>query len=476
MNVAFITSEVVPYSKTGGLADVAGALPGALAELGVEVTVISPLYPSVRKYPLEQMPHLISVPIGGHTQWGAVRRHGRFHFLEHDVFYNRSGLYGNGTGDYGDNPSRFIFLMRGALEFLAQQKAMPDVIHVHDWQTGLVPLYLKTLYRGAFPETKSVFTIHNLAYQGRFWKGEMNQTGLGWNHFTFLDLEHHDDINFLKGGLVHADALTTVSPTYSYEIQRGEYGYGLDGVIRGRSSSLRGILNGVDTVEWNPEKDPLIAAKFSAKSLAGKARCKAALQKRFNLPERPEVPVICWVGRLAVQKGVDLFLRAADTILRDDLQIVILGSGEDWAQRGVDHLAARYPGKVGVYIGFDNALAHQMIAGSDGILVPSRYEPCGLTQLYALRYGTMPVVRSTGGLVDTVEPGVTGVRFDHYTTEGLEWAVREMTGFYRDPVRWKKMQLAGMAKDFSWGASARDYLKLYQSITTPAYGVRFSHP
>jgi starch synthase len=177
-----------------------------------------------------------------------------------------------------------------------------------------------------------------------------------------------------------------------------------------------------------------------------------------------------------VQKGVDLFLRAADTILRDDLQIMILGSGEDWAQRGVDHLAARYPGKVGVYIGFDNGLAHQMIAGSDAILVPSRYEPCGLTQLYALRYGTMPVVRSTGGLVDTVDPGVTGVRFDHYTTEGLEWAVREMLGFYRDPARWKKMQLAGMAKDFSWGASAREYLKLYQSISAPAYGVRFSHP
>jgi starch synthase len=295
-------------------------------------------------------------------------------------------------------------------------------------------------------------------------------TGIGWNHFTFLDLEHYDDLNFLKGGLVHADALTTVSPTYSYEIQRGEYGYGLDGVIRSRASVLRGILNGVDTVEWNPENDPHVVARYSRKDLSGKARCKASVQQRFNLPQRPGVPLFCMVGRLAAQKGVDLFLRSADTILRDDLQIVILGSGEDWAHRGVDALAARHSGKVGVFIGFDNGLAHQMIAGSDAILIPSRYEPCGLTQLYALRYGTVPVVRSTGGLVDTVESGVTGIRFDHYNCEGLEWSFREALELYRDPARWKRMQLAGMAKDFSWDASAREYLKLYKTITAPEKG------
>jgi starch synthase len=289
-------------------------------------------------------------------------------------------------------------------------------------------------------------------------------TGFGWHRFNFLDLEHYDEVNFLKGGLVHADALTTVSPTYSHEIQRDEFGYGLDGVIRSRAKDLRGILNGVDVEEWNPDKDPYLPARYSATSMAGKAQCKASLQQRFGLPERPEAPIFCIVGRLAEQKGIDLFLRAADAILRDDLQIVILGSGEDHIQRGVDHLAWRYRGKVGVYIGFDNGLAHQILAGSDALLVPSRYEPCGLTQLYALRYGTMPVVRSTGGLVDTVDPGVTGVRFDHYTTEGLEWAVRETLGFYRDPARWKKMQQAGMAKDFSWEASAREYLKLYFSL------------
>jgi starch synthase len=465
MKVAFITSEVVPFSKTGGLADVAGALPGALERLGVEVTVVSPLYSSVRRHPLEQVPNLVTVPLGGHNTWGAVRRSGRFHFLEHDYFYSRSGLYGNGRGDYGDNPARFVFLMRGALEYLAQLGKPPDVIHVHDWQTALVPLYLKTFYSDRFPNTKSVLTIHNLAYQGRFWKGELPMTGFGWHRFNFLDLEYFDDLNFLKGGLVHADALTTVSPTYAHEIQRGEYGYGLDGIIRGRAASLRGILNGVDVAEWNAETDPHLPVRFSALSMEGKARCKASLQQRFGLPQRPDVPVLCLVGRLAEQKGVELFLRAADTILRDDLQIVILGSGEHPLERGVDHLAARYRGKVSVYIGFDNGLAHQIIAGSDALLVPSRYEPCGLTQLYALRYGTVPVVRSTGGLVDTVEPGVTGVRFDHYTTEGLEWAVREVVGLYRDPERWRRMQQAGMAKDFSWDASAREYLKLYSSLT-----------
>jgi starch synthase len=467
MNVAFITSEVVPFSKTGGLADVAGALPAALERLGVDVKVISPLYNSVRRHPLEQVPNLVAVPLGRHTAWGAIRRSGRHHFLEHDFFYSRGGLYGNGNGDYGDNPARFVFLMRGALEYLSQIGRPPDVIHVHDWQTALVPLYLKTLYSDRFPNTKTVLTIHNLAYQGRFWKGEMPLTGFGWHRFNFLDLEYFDDLNFLKGGLVHADALTTVSPTYAHEIQRGEYGYGLDGVIRSRAASLRGILNGVDVDEWNAEKDPYLPTRFSADSLEGKARCKASLQQRFGLPQRPDVPLFCLVGRMAEQKGLDLFLRAADTILRDDLQIVILGSGEQSLERGVDHLAARYRGKVAVYIGFDNGLAHQMIAGSDALVVPSRYEPCGLTQLYALRYGTLPVVRSTGGLVDTVEPGVTGVRFDHYTPQGLEWAVQETLRLYRDPERWGRMQRAAMAKDFSWDASARDYLKLYLSLIAP---------
>jgi starch synthase len=465
MKVAFISSEVVPFSKTGGLGDVAGVLPEALSRLGLDVTVYSPLYSSVRKHPLESLPNLITVPMGAGLEWGAVRKTGRFHFLEHDLFYGRPGLYGNGQGDYADNLPRFVFLMRGALEHMAQTGAVPDILHVHDWQTGLVPLYVKSLYAGAFPKTKTVFTIHNLAYQGRFWKEDLPLTGIGWEHFNFLDLEYYDEINFMKGGLVHADAVTTVSPTYAHEIQHPVHGWGLDGVLRGRGASLRGILNGVDTNEWNPERDPHLAVKYSAKSMNGKAMCKAALQRRCGLPARPDVPVIAMVGRLAEQKGVDLFVAGADRFLHQDLQVVVLGSGTPWLEDAVQSLASRFRGKVSVQIAFDNAFAHQIIAGSDMLLVPSKYEPCGLTQLYALRYGTIPVVRSTGGLVDTVEHGVTGFRFDDYTPESMRGAIGEATAAFRNAALWARLRAEGMARDFSWDASAREYLKLYQSLT-----------
>jgi len=466
MKVAFITSEAVPYSKTGGLGDVTGVLPNALAKLGVDVSVFTPLYPSVRKYPLEPTPNLITVPMGwGRTEWGAVRKSGFFHFVEHDVFFGRSGLYGNGHGDYEDNLERFVFLMRGALEYMCQTGLRPDIVHVHDWQTGLVPLYLKTMYAPAFPKTKSVFTVHNLAYQGRFWKEDLPLTGIGWDHFNFLDLEYFDQINCMKGGIVHADALTTVSPTYAHEIQHPVHGWGLDGVLRDRRAKLRGILNGVDYDEWNPSTDPHIAAKYSRASMKGKAACKDALQRRCGLAARPDVPVIAMVGRLAEQKGVDLFVRGAEGILRHhDVQMVVLGSGEPWLQDAVQSLAWRHGGKVSVHIAFDNALAHQIMAGSDMLLVPSKYEPCGLTQMYALRYGTIPVVRSTGGLVDTVEHGVTGFRFDDYTAESLQWGVGEASGAFRNPEAWSKLQVAGMGRDYSWDASAREYLKLYESL------------
>jgi starch synthase len=463
MKVAFITSEVVPFSKTGGLADVAGALPIALAELGVDVSVFSPYYASVKKFPTQQLPNLITVPMGPRTEWGAVRRGGPFYFIEHDVFYNRAGLYGDGGGDYKDNLFRFVFLMRGALDFLAQTGA-PDILHAHDWQAGLVPLYARTLYANAFPKTRSVFTIHNLAYQGRFWKELLPYTGLAWNHFTFLDLEMHDQINFMKGGLVHADAITTVSPTYAHEVQHPVHGWGLDGVLRDRSFRLHGILNGVDYNEWNPSSDPHIAVKYSAKSMEGKAACKAALQKRCGLPVRADVPVLSLVGRLAEQKGIDLFVQGADGLLHHDLQIVVLGSGEARLQNAVQSLPWRHRGKVSVYVAFDNAFAHQIMAGSDLLLVPSRYEPCGLTQLYALRYGTVPVVRTTGGLVDTVQHGVTGFRFDHYAPDSMQWAVGEAVGAFRDHARWAKIQSAGMSRDFSWDASARKYLGLYRTL------------
>ena len=464
MKIALISSEVYPFSKTGGLADVVGALPLALKKLGAEVTVISPLYRSVRKHSLEQVPNLISVPLAGATAWGAMRRKGIFHFLEHDGFYDRPELYGEGDREYGDNAARFVFLMRGALEFLAQQKTPPDVIHVHDWQAGLVPLYVNTLYRGAFPKTRTVATIHNLAYQGRFWKGFLPVTGFGWDQFTLHSLEFHDGINFLKGALAHADALTTVSPTYARELQAADHGWGLDPLLRDRSNKLTGILNGVDYDEWSPDRDPHLAARYSAADLKGKAVCKAALQKRCGLPVRPDAPLFAWVGRLVEQKGVDLLLHAAEALSSEDAQFIVLGSGEARYQNGLGWFAHRYREKFSVQFSFDHAFSHQIIAGADALLMPSRYEPCGLTQMYALRYGTVPVVRSTGGLVDTVDPGVTGVRFDHFNGEGFLWAVRQAIRSYREGGPWVRMQRAGMAKDFSWNASAREYLRLFQSL------------
>jgi starch synthase len=465
MKVVIIASEAVPFSKSGGLADVTGALPGALEKIGAEVLVVSPLHRSVQKHPLDKCPELITVPLGPGSAWGAVRRSGNFHFLEHDFFFDRPGLYGDGHGDYADNVARFVFLCRGALELLCIRKIVPDIIHVHDWQAGLVPLYVKSLYAAAFPKTKTVLTVHNLAYQGRFWKVDLPVTGFGWDRFTWRELEYHDDLNFLKAGLVHADALTTVSPTYAREIQTAEYGHGLDGVLRDRAGVLRGILNGVDYAEWSPELDLHLAAPYSAGSLGGKGTCKEALQRRCGLPLRADVPVIGMVGRLVEQKGVDLLLDAADAFAARDLQLVVLGTGDRGYQDGLQWLGSRLRGRASVHVAFDNEFAHQIIAGCDMLMVPSRYEPCGLTQIYALRYGTVPIVRTTGGLADTVDHGVTGFRFDHATPDGLIWAVDRALEAWGDRVRWERMVRAGMAKNFSWDASAREYLRLFESLT-----------
>jgi starch synthase len=307
-------------------------------------------------------------------------------------------------------------------------------------------------------------TVHNLAYQGRFWKNELSVTGFGWDRFTVRELEYYDNLNFLKAGLVHADALTTVSPTYAREIQTPEYGEGLDGVLRGRSPDLRGILNGVDYTEWSPESDLHLEEPYSASALAGKAACKEALQRRCGLPLRSDVPILGLVGRLVAQKGIDLLIDAADALGSREVQLVVLGSGDRGLQDGLLWIAGRLRGKASVHIAFDNEFAHQIIAGSDALLVPSRYEPCGLTQIYALRYGTIPIVRTTGGLADTVEHGATGFRFDHATPEGLIWAVDRALETFRTREAWERMMRAAMAKDFSWDASARQYLELFESL------------
>jgi starch synthase len=463
MRIAFIASEVAPFSKTGGLADVAGALPGALSALGAEVVTVTPLYRCVRGHRPEPAPHRVRVPLGGGAVEARVFRSGGVFFLEHDPFFDRDGLYGTPNGDYADNAARFVFLARGALELLKLLGA-PDVVHAHDWQAGLVPLYLKTLYAGDFPRTRSVLTIHNLAYQGLFPPSEFPKTGLDWRHYTWKEAEFYGQVNFLKAGLVHADALTTVSPTYAREIQTPERGCGLDGVLRERSGVLHGILNGADYSEWDPSRDPHLPARYSVEDLSGKARCKAALQKRFGLPARPETPVAGMVTRLSEQKGIDLLLEAAEALAAEDLQIALLGSGDRSYQDAVLRMGDRFRHRISVQVAFDNALAHLVEAGSDLYLMPSRYEPCGLNQIYSLRYGTVPVVRATGGLADTVIDGVTGFSFGPYTSAAFLQAVRRALRAYENPAVWRRLMIEGMKQDFSWTASARRYLELYRSL------------
>ncbi len=469
MRIALVSPEIAPFSKTGGLADVSRSLPRALAALGAEVATVSPLYRSAKDHAPESLPLRLRVPLGAGVLEAGVARSDRDYFIGQDAFFDRDGLYGTPQGDYADNSSRFIFFCRAALELL-RELGPPDVIHVHDWQGGLVPAYLRTIHAGSFPRTRSVFTVHNLAYQGIFNPGDMDLTGLDWKHFNWRELEYHGKINFLKAGLVYADAVTTVSPSYAREIRTPELGCGLDGVLRERSASLRGILNGADYSEWNPETDPHLAANYSARSLAGKAKCKAALQRRCGLPVRPGVPLAGMVGRLAEQKGIDLLLEAARALSEEDLQVVLLGMGDQYYQDAVLFLGTRYPGKFSVHVAFDEALAHQIEAGCDLFLMPSRYEPCGLNQIYGLRYGTVPVVRATGGLTDTVEDGVTGFVFGDYTAGALLSAVRRALAAYGRPGEWRKMIRAGMRMDYGWERSARRYLDLYGSLVAELRG------
>ncbi|MBI5443890.1 MAG: glycogen synthase, partial [Deltaproteobacteria bacterium] len=393
------------------------------------------------------------------------------YFLEHDRFFGRAGgFYGDDRGEgYLDNDNRFAFLCRGALELCKALDFLPDVIHVHDWQTAVIPVYLNTIYRdGPLGRAGTLLTIHNMAYQGAFYEGLMDVLDVGWEHFNFLELEFRNLVNLLKGGLYHATLLNAVSPTYAREIQGSEFGCGLEGVARERAGDLHGILNGIDYDEWNPETDPFIAANYSATRLAGKAACKADLQTAFGLPVRPRVPVVGLVGRLVHQKGIDVLAQALPRLLELDLQVVLLGNGEAWAQEHFPKVARENPGRFGCTIGFDNRLAHKIEAGSDFFLMPSRFEPCGLNQLFSLRYGTLPIVRAVGGLNDTVENfdertgAGTGFKFDDLTPGALfdtvGWAVYS---YYNEPKLLKQLITRAMGKRFTWDDSARRYEELY---------------
>ena len=475
VRILLVSSEAAPFAKTGGLADVAGALPKALAALGHDVRVLIPKYRGVERHTPSLAPVLqLRVPIADRHSEGTLlegrTESGRpVYFLANDHYYDRDGLYTTPDGDYWDNCERFIFFCRATVEAVRGLPWRPQVIHANDWQAGLIPVYLETLYRDdpVCREVATLFTIHNLAYQGMFWHYDMPMTGLGWDLFTPAGIEFYGRINFLKGGLVFSDILNTVSRTYAREIQTAEFGCGLEGVLQERSPDLYGVINGIDYEIWHPETDPEIPKRYTAEDLEGKRVCKAGLREELGLRDEPR-PLIGMVTRLAEQKGVDLVLAALSEILGLGCQLVILGSGDPPLEQALSGAAERFRGRVAVRLGYDAALARRIYAGADCFLMPSRYEPCGLGQLIALRYGTVPVVRWTGGLVDTVKEfdpargAGTGFGFEAFSAEALVDAVRRATAVYGRPEQWRRLVRNGMAEDFSWEASAREYVGLYR--------------
>lgn len=483
MRVLMASSEVVPFAKTGGLADVAGALPLALSRLGVETSIILPAYQGIeKKWNPKDTGVRVQVPIQVQDQ--VVEKPGQIletrlndsvavYLVKCDEFYDRPTLYGTPEGDFPDNAARFTFFCRAVLQFLQAKGLRPDIIHCHDWQSALIPVYLKTLLRDdpLLAGIKTVFTIHNLGYQGVFWQWDMKLIGLGWEWFTPQYLEFYGQVNFLKGGLVFSDLLTTVSKGYAKEIQTPEYGCGLEGVLKSRSKDLHGVLNGIDYTIWNPETDPKLAANYSVKNLKGKAACKRDLQKRFGLSEDPRAPLVGCISRLADQKGFDLIAQSFDQMMAAGLQFVLLGTGEKHYHELFADLGRRYPKQAGIKIAYDDTLAHQIEAGADIFLMPSRYEPCGLNQMISLKYGTIPVVRATGGLDDTIQNYSAragkgnGFKFKDYSAEAMLKKLLEAVKLYqKNPKAWEALVKKAMQEDHSWSAAAKEYLALYQRV------------
>ncbi len=474
MEILFVASEVAPWSKTGGLGDVASALPRALAARGHTVSVVSPRYYAVdvRQPGFEPMHRAVRLRGEPTTLWAHRAGGVAFYFVEHDRYFgSRRGIYGDARGDYEDNAERFAYLSRAALAMPAALRLRPRIVHANDWQAGLVPFLFRREHREdpTLARSRTVFTIHNLAYQGIFPKAAVPALGLPWSAFRFEAMEFHDHLSFMKAGLTFADALTTVSPTYAREILTPEGGAGLDAVLRHRARDLTGILNGIDVDEWDPSRDPDLPAVYSAKDLSGKAADKAALQRELHLPVLPEVPLIGMVGRLAEQKGIDLVAAVLSRLATQDVQLAVLGSGSRALESVFVRASCDHPRRIAARIGFDEGLAHRIEAGADIFLMPSRFEPCGLNQMYSLRYGTVPVVHAVGGLEDTVEDSDgkdrgTGFKFGEYHPRALWGALTRALEVYRDRAAWLGLVRRGMAQDNSWDRSAARYEQLYRKL------------
>jgi len=488
MRILLASSEVHPYSKTGGLADMVGALAKALAREGHEVAMVTPLYARVREHfpQLELLDLPFELPLGLQSVTGKIRTldplpNLTIHFVDVPAFYDRPGLYGFEGVDYPDNAERFIFFSKAVAYLATRLPWSPEVVHLNDWQTGLAALLLRHEYRvkgqGAPPPI--CMTIHNLAYQGLFPSGQFPLANLPWEYFNVEGIEFYGRMNCLKAGLVFADVLTTVSPRYSREILTPELGCGLDGLLRTRERSLFGILNGSDYELWNTLTDPNILS-YSATDLKGKARNKDALQKELGLPVDPTIPLFGSIGRLVEQKGVDILLATVPEMMRFPLQFILLGNGTPECEKAFRILSDEFPSQFAMRTGFDEALSHRIEAGVDFFLMPSRFEPCGLNQMYSLRYGTVPVVHATGGLDDTVidvredAKKANGIKFHSYTSNALAKAIRKALALFAEPELLHHFRLNGMAADFSWERTVAEYLKVYDRAGAERAGTQLN--
>ncbi len=475
MHIVFAASECVPYSKTGGLADVIGALPRALAAIGHRVSVFVPRYKETHLNTTEPIVRSITIPFDDRYRFCSILAGGNHagvdhYFVEYAPYFDRDGIYSSPVGDYPDNAERFALFCRAVLE-ASKVIGVPDIFHCHDWQAALIPVFLRSQYAEdpALQDVATVFTIHNMGYQGVFPPETLPLIGLPWDLLAISKLEFFGNVNFLKGGLIFSDIVTTVSRRYAQEIQTAEYGFSLEGVLHDRSSTVVGILNGADYEQWNPATDPLIAKNYSAKDLSGKEKCRVDLLKAFGFTDKDTgSPILGIVSRFAGQKGFDLFAQIIDRLVQEDMKLVVLGSGEKRYEEMFLRIQKHFPAKVLVKIAYDNALAHKVEAGSDMFLMPSRYEPCGLNQMYSLKYGTVPIVRATGGLDDTVDSWDarhgkgTGFKFADYNGESLLLAIKHALHAFRDKAAWQTIMRNGMKKDFSWEKSAKEYVRVYE--------------
>lgn len=476
LNILFVASEVVPFAKTGGLADVSGALPKALGALGHNVVVVMPRYYQIDKSKLPSVDGALGVPMGPMGElWSQVYKatlpgsEVSVYFIDYEEFFGRKELYHYDNKSYTDNDNRFIFLSKAALQLCKKLHFTPDVIHSNDWHTASIPLLTHTRFWHDFADVANVLTIHNLEHQGDCFKGGIDVMEVSWHHYNPMEFESCGSINMLKGGIAHADAVVTVSKRYANEIQTSEFGFGLQDHIRAHSSKLFGILNGVDYDEWNPSLDDKIAEKFDINDMDGKLTCKREIQDYFGLQKQDDTPLIGFIGRFAEQKGIGLIAGIIDGLLDRNIQIVMLGTGEKWAENFFSDVAARHYGRFGLHVGYSDTLAHKIEAGCDMFLMPSLFEPCGLNQIYSLRYGTIPIVRATGGLDDTIEnfdethSKGNGFKFYWPSHDALYHTVMWAVSIYHNNKKaFKEMQERAMKMHFGWDDAALAYEEVYR--------------